>query len=457
MQELLTNQKTKFYIYFIAGCSTFLYALMFAHGDGLVITEWSRDLLYCIFNFNISGFMPYLTEVYHPTNYNFLMLLLVAVWMLPVHLIGLLFGFTDMVEPYLFWYKLGLAIVCILTAFLIARIIEEFGSNPKDKGYGLLFILSPLVWLAVVGMGQADAIENLLYTASLYYCLKKEPEKMMLFASCSIMIKGLSIFLIAPMIVLFLSSERKDIIKYTALFISVPVLDLFIENFLLIGYSYGKSEMATQFDKAKLLHQADQWGFNLTLLCVMLVCGICLFKGLCDEVKDMDYVIYPLISYLGVAFFLGWNPQYVIFLLVPILILLSELGSSFLTLLIQGGMDVGFVVYTLIVYARGIDNTMLVEGPLKYYIERDKKTLPIARDFIGKYIAWTDAYFYGKTIFVGAILLALIYYYLKTKKNMQIAEFVAYWEWIRVAEWVLLAGLILMPYLFFGYALHTYL
>ncbi len=142
----------------------------------------------------------------HFSNYDMVLNILMGLWQLPLYIAEKLIGCENIVSEYMaarIYSKLYLPIMVILSGHRMAQIGKEMGrSEEEQEQIFLLFISSIFVVSSAVVTAQVDAIGLYFFLSALYYVLKKDNLKFMLFFILAVQCKYFAFFFMVPVIII---------------------------------------------------------------------------------------------------------------------------------------------------------------------------------------------------------------------------------------------------------------
>ena len=141
----------------------------------------------------------------HFANYDMVMNIIVAIWELPIYIIEKAVGCQDILMEYMgarIYSKMLMLIFLLLSAREVSRIGEVLGLKKTDTDK--LFFLFPTSIFALtsaISVAQLDIIGLFFALKAIYYVLKKDDKRFMLFFILAVQCKMFPIFIITPMII----------------------------------------------------------------------------------------------------------------------------------------------------------------------------------------------------------------------------------------------------------------
>lgn len=318
------------------------------------------------YDYNVANHVEPMNN-YMPSTY-----LLFAIWNLPLFLLGIKrvpWGGSPFVA--MIWYKL-LPILfflgCGLILYKIGCLIG-FGEK-KSKVLTYVFLTSPLAFFGSVIFGQYDSFTAFFILFGLYFYLKNDDFKFVLFFSIAVTFKYFALLVFLPLLLL----KEKDVLKIfksCVLFI-VPFLAEFLFYIKSPMFHKGVLKFAAKDNLLSLkLVLGEGGGFTqISLFLVGWVCLLCWAYYKKVDVSNSDeffkWSIYFSNFIMCMVFAICiWHPQWLI-LAVPFMVLSSFINKNpKLFVLIDILMFALFVVFSVNSWMNGVDQHMMSKGIFK--------------------------------------------------------------------------------------------
>ena len=399
------SQKTKLNIawaVYLVGLFLCLYCGLFlGHPDAHTLSGWAKDLLDCLFSGRFSQFPEYTYELRNnATNYSFLANCIMAILMLPVYIADAAISPGLDIYGYVFYEKAAVLAVTLLDVHIFGRVLSDMGYGRIERIYAKgLFMSSVTVCVATVGKGQIDSIMLLFLLLAARGYQKKNRILMALMLGISLVIKPFTVLVAAPVLLLMVSEAGFLQMIVPGLFAVAP---FFLDQILTrsIWKRYYEMKIHTDDVTRILFGQTRTEGLfaetigNVELFfgTVLLVCFICLYKGLNGKTKKADYLIYPVFLYVALGAFVSatfyWYvavlPMWIVLGLrmksrwvLPVLLLGNSIGALIPLLLNEISYHVSFF-YNLpgklmgasmpVQYYTGIYREMIVKSGVTLFI-----------------------------------------------------------------------------------------
>ena len=291
-----------------------------------IICHWSITLLDCFFAGNVRGFIDVCESKAIGFNYRVFTILIIAIWTLPLYLVDkfLRQGFDIII--YMLWLKIFMALVVLKTLFVLRKILIKFSNDTLDVFYSIaIFLLCPVCMLAIVGGGQVDGVGTLFMLLVLYKIIEKEYKKAAFYAILSICVKGWSVMIIVPWILLLWKKENVKNIFYMLGIMGVGLLlNHVLSDVLFPGYNDYFAKF--NWKNVDFLGEIFRWKFgeytSLFFLIVVIVCYVCFFLAEQGKVELYHFILLPFIIEIAFVMLVRWHPQWLMYM-VPLLSLMA--------------------------------------------------------------------------------------------------------------------------------------
>ena len=300
---------------------------------------------------------------YMPSTY-----LLFAIWNLPLFLLGVKrvpWGGSPFIA--VMWYKLLPILFFLGCGYVLYKIgsLVGFGEK-KSKVLTYVFLTSPVGLFGPIVMGQYDSFTVFFVLLGLYFYLKNDNFKFVLFFSIAITFKYFALLIFLPLLLL----KEKNVVKIlkNCCFLMVP--------FLLECLFYLKSPMFHKgvfgfAAKDNLFAAGFDLGFakvSLFVVCwVVLLCWTYLTKLKSDDLGELFKWAVFFANFIICFVFATciWHPQWLI-LAVPFMVMGTFLSKNpKLFLLVDVAMFALLVVFSAHSWLDGVDQHMLSKGIFK--------------------------------------------------------------------------------------------
>ncbi len=348
------------------------------HNDCITIINWAISLLEHLFTHNLKNYAAdYVVSGEFFTNYSLFSNFIIAFWCLPVYLFGKIIVIPLVV--YTTWLKILMAILAVVNTRLLMTICKNLSLNVERKEVELLFLISPVIALYSIGMGQIDAIAVVLLLLGITFLQRHSFGKMAIVFGISMLIKGFTIFAIA---VVFAYLAGKDIKKilYSIPAVFIVVLEKGISSFVVTDYlAFGNMLNTYNF-----LPRVFEVRLNMFSPCIAFLMIIMFFVYYNAKEKEDIFCMNGCFAiYMSFFFFFDWSPQYLYYMLPFMVIGYAQLKNEKEIVWLWWGSNIALLFYGLLHF-----NYEYVNGLL------------FSESIVGKIFRWKD-YFISNTYDVG--------------------------------------------------------
>lgn len=373
IKEVLKNKST-----WITITISIIMIIVVSHNDCITITKWALSYLEHFFSLDLNNYaIDYMSTGAFFTNYSLFSISIISLWCLPLYLISMIINIP--IVLYTTWIKTLMAIISFLCVGLIDKICRKLNFESDYCKLELLFILSPIVAVYSIGMGQIDGIAVIFMLLGVLFFQKKSYFKMSVVLGISILIKGFSVFAIAVILVYLLSKKIKNIIYAIPIGV-IYVGEKIVSEVLVKDYlSWGNYINSSSF-----LPRVFGVEWNMICPCIgiiLLVLFYVYFKG--KEENELFCINMCLVMYMGFFLFFDWSPQYLYYMLPFMVIAYWQIKDNVVNAWIMWGSNFMLLAYGILHFNYGYINGMLFSESL-----------------LGKMFYWKD-YYISNTLDVG--------------------------------------------------------
>lgn len=300
---------------------------------------------------------------YLPSTY-----ILFAIWDIPLRLFGIVTIPTENVHYYvLMWYKLLPCLFYIACGYLMYKIGLEIGfGSKKAKLCAYAFLTTPIGFFSQFLFGQYDIFTVFFVLLGIYYYIKDDTFKFILFFSIAITFKYFAFFVFVPLLLLREKNIMKDIRNVVCVFIPLAAEVGFYfhsEAFHTGVFGFG----ATNYIFAAAIPITIS-EIRLVIVGFLLVCGWAAFTQAKDYADEIKWAVYfcNIIAFIffGLSF---WHPQWLLFA-VPLWVLgtfMNKRSDIFFVLdLLAMFFYIGFTVN---IWTGNVDQSLFSLGILKKF------------------------------------------------------------------------------------------
>ena len=398
-----------------------LYAFTVSHYDCNSITMWGYDLLKSVFEGTISQYPEYTYEMHYlPNNYSIFDSVITAIFLSPLFLIEHFAQIAINAVVYDIWYKVFVLAIHIIDLIILYHLLGMLGFNHAKRVKGIvLYMLSTVVCVCVVGKGQVDILTVTFIMLGMVFFLKKKYIYMSILLGLAFLTKPFVLLLIVPFYLLTISKFKERVFIYSIITIIPYVIDYTITRILMPGYDVMKELNAQIYKEAEGSTRVEEIfsvyinSFYVFIAIVIVICFISLRKGKNQEVEMKDYLLFPTLMYIAYGIFVSPSCNWFI-TIVPFLIIM---GLSFKNEedfeLLYFGCNIGVIIYVFYTekfFRPGIKHTFLElmgfenGSSLLYDKFSDHRVI---------------VYGMGATLFLIAMILICILYYLENTNRFK--------------------------------------
>lgn len=261
----------------------------------------------------------------YTADYPLLMYLIFLVWNLPTVIAHLTTGFDYMGSmTALLWCKALIGLALLAVYGVLRKLIGLYRSEKKIQNLaGVLFLTGSCTVLPSMVMVQYDVFAIFFMLLGIYYYLKEDEKKFLLFFAIALPLKTFAVFIFLPLLLL----REKRVIGIGLKTLLVFVLQFVGELPFLGDPYYGICMDSQNGDAMKLLLESTvrvaEYELNLFLVCFLMVCVFCyLYRPEKESRERTRYVaLYACLASMASLLLLIDTRAYWIILLVPFLLL----------------------------------------------------------------------------------------------------------------------------------------
>lgn len=290
--------------------------------------------------------------------YNLMIISIVALWILPFHLMNKILNISINIVYYVAWYKLLLVCALIISCMLFKKVLIKlrFTEEKSDLGV-LMFAASPMVLIGNIGMGQIDIVGTVFIILAIYFILCKKNVLAFVMMSIAASLKYFAIIIAIPYILL----KEKNIYKIIRNIIICVIVPISVEIISGIDTYYGKT-------KINMANRVIEVSFNFVSL--FLISFFCLlifsYYNKIDNNNRWNEVALPASAYILFLMFIMIHPQWVVYGLPLIIIMILSLKNEALAVLLYFAASLGYLLYTICVWPTSVTNYMVNKSLLRF-------------------------------------------------------------------------------------------
>lgn len=290
--------------------------------------------------------------------YNLMIISIVALWILPFHLMNKILNISINIVYYVVWYKLLLVCALIISCMLFKKVLIKlrFTEEKSDLGV-LMFAASPMVLIGNIGMGQIDIVGTVFIILAIYFILCKKNVLAFVMMSIAASLKYFAIIIAIPYILL----KEKNIYKIIRNIIICVIVPISVEIISGIDTYYGKT-------KINMANRVIEVSFNFVSL--FLISFFCLlifsYYTKIDNNNRWNEVALPTSAFILFLMFIMIHPQWVVYGLPLIIIMILSLKNEALAVLLYLAASLGYLLYTICVWSTSVTNYMVNKSLLRF-------------------------------------------------------------------------------------------
>ena len=393
----------------------FMGAVFFQYPDGPTITSWGkyvldtiktgqfRDFMRYAYNTGIDSGLDQRVYQFSKPNYNILVNLLTAVMLLPAWIVDNIFKCGWSMELYDDFRKLYLIASIVLTARYIRKTTTVLGFE-EHVGYsaGFLYMLSPVLIWGNIGLGQIDPIVVLFIMIAVYYLAQGKYEWTFFWLSASVTVKQFALFfVVAPLLCLIIGTlDIRRILKCIGMYLILPVVSAVASRLLIPDYSGMASIYEDEWNHIARFFDFTMAYTSYFLMAFMLICFLCLCKGLKKDVRPIDYLLGPVAICISFQVFSELNQQWTIYVLIALVIASLYMERRYEFVIIMIVMALGYYLYVSGTPHNG-DDSMVTTGALGHIFKLYNNTY-VFQDVFNRVVPGYSTYIHS----VGATMLS---------------------------------------------------
>lgn len=261
----------------------------------------------------------------YTADYPLLMYLIFLVWNLPTVMAHLITGFDYMGSAAaLLWAKALIGLALPATYVVLNKIMALYRKEKAARNLaGILFLAGSCTVLPSMVMVQYDIFSIFFMLLGIYYYLKGDEKRFLLFFAIAIPLKTFAVFIFLPLLLL----REKSVIKIGLKTVLVFVIQ-FLGELPFLGDPYYQICMDSQNgDAMKLLLESSvsvaEYELNLFLIAFLAVCvGCYLYNPKKEgEERTLYMALYGSLAAMASLLLFIDTRAYWIILLVPFLLL----------------------------------------------------------------------------------------------------------------------------------------
>lgn len=261
-----------------------------------------------------------LPGIFAGTNitYDFPIYIFFGIWNLPLFLFSK-FSNIAWESSYfnLLYAKLFLIFLTFIALFIMKKILKIFQMDKKDfKMYAFLFLSSAIVLMVITMFAGYDILPIIFTLLGIYYYLKDDLKKFVIFFAIAISIKLFALFIFVPLL-LFKEKKICKIILYSLGAISILALSKLVywnAPMYQISMSSFEDNMFQRLNGSAITTPFGN--ISLFILGYVLICCWCYHKNFKDKKLRDLYTMYISLGVYGIfLIFCQIHPQWTILMM----------------------------------------------------------------------------------------------------------------------------------------------
>lgn len=322
---------------------------------------------YALLNGHILDFYDFNAKMLVGNDYQVVLYAAIAIWMSPIHALGLAtpsahYEALNLNIYELVWIKAALVTLLFVAANLLSKIIRLLSPVISGRVEGALVLSSPLVLFPVVIMGQYDVIGLVLTLIAIHAWLTHKNTHFLVALSLATCFKYFPLLLLGPLLIFRANSVRRALGELALVLAPLAAHFLVFSSNLAFQKNIGRQPaQILGFDGTSYVAPLGR----LALFAVALV-GVFIikrrFSWFFEDSENLLMLSYTVFSFVFVV--VRWNPQWLIYLVPFWIVLLLKTKWSKLSLAIETLGFAGLMIMTANIWANNLDESMIQFGPL---------------------------------------------------------------------------------------------
>ncbi len=348
----ITNNRTEYVLFIIAIIVSLLYIFTIAQSDMRTIANWGYDLLESIKLGALSEFPAYTNDLRQmPSNYTMLANMTTAAWLSPLYIIQNIVGSTFPMEIYWLWYKCLIGIIHFVNVYLIGKVLSKLNVASRNINIiRILYMLSTIVLVTVIGQGQIDMICLLFVLLGYHYLINGKYMLMALMFGISLIFKPFALLMVVPVLIL-LSAKLKGRTLLSALITALPYgINVLATKLIMPEYDRYVNlvnEQSKEIMGSNRIEEIFALRINSILVffaAMLILCFICYYRSWHNGIKITDYIILPTLGFMMYALFVS-PAAYWFIIIIPSLYLMGQFFEKrYEFYLLNLGINIGCMI-----------------------------------------------------------------------------------------------------------------
>lgn len=318
-------------------------------------------------NGHLIDFYEYNKEKVGGNDYLATVYIIFAIWMLPLHLLGIsssgnLSPGIEISSIELIWAKLALLTAFGLSVLVFQKISKIVFMNQATKVHAttIAYASSPFAFFAIGIFNQYDIFGVLFTLLGLLALLRGKTAQFSLFIGIAFTFKFF-VGVIALPLLLYFVPRWKARIKYGFVMSLIPLLSTL---------PYLSSE-AFRNGALDILGKESSFG-PVAVFVVVLYCGLLIWADRSDkrlENRNKALVLLPLASYALLFNSVSWHPQWLVVITPFLALAIGYIRNALVFVFAETTAFVAFIWFVVNVYKGNVDGEMVMRGPLSELFE----------------------------------------------------------------------------------------
>ncbi|MFQ9510812.1 MAG: glycosyltransferase 87 family protein [Lachnospiraceae bacterium] len=328
---------------------------------------------------------------YMPSTY-----ILFAIWNIPIRLLGIVKVPMDTALPFIaiMWAKILPCAVYLISGIIIYKICSLIGmGTKKSKLCTYACLTMPIAFYAQFIFGQYDVFMLFFVLLGVYYYLKDEDFKFVLFFGLAITFKYTALLIFLPLLLL----KCKDIWKIirSCIFVMIPYAVEFLlysgsETFKNYAFGIGsKGDNPTGYIFNAGIFTGfglgqEQYTVSLVILVFGFVCALAYFTRIQTKKELVKWTFYlTCLVFFAIFGLCKWHPQWLL-LAVPFWVISAFIHKDTkIFMAIDLLFMLFFTIFNVSMIPENVDQAMLNNGIFRVLLNGTIGTKLMMKDIIG--------------------------------------------------------------------------
>lgn len=288
-------------------------------------------------------------------SYDMPIFFVFAIWDLPLYIYEKVTGLYALDNLFcLLWAKSIIIPFFIALLSVMLKIRKIFSEDIGDKSEFLCTILtSALFYIPFIIMGQYDIIYVVIMLYGIYYYLKKDEKRFIVFLGIALLFKAFAVFALIPLVIMRYKNIKELLVK--SIEACVPLLFCkIVQHFFMVENVEGSDAIGTRV--AEFVFQGRiPFFYNGAALFFFAYFVFCFFLFVCEKKEEMEkkMALYaPLVSFSIFFITCKSHPQWILSLM-PLMVLIefcNTENNKILGLLLETVLSLGYIICCIVDY-----------------------------------------------------------------------------------------------------------